>query len=254
MRAIYKPSGRAAEYAPLAVNLFTGCGHACDYCWTPQVLRMEPAEFFQNPQPRPGILTSLAQSARRIKNAPQPVLLCFTCDPYQPCEEQHRLTRSVLEILLAQGLTVSILSKGGLRATRDLDLLAASDRPHAFGASLTALSPELSARWEPGAAPPAERLAALRQAYDLGLLTWASLEPVLDPEQTLAIIEATHHFVRHFKLGRLNYHPHAKTIDWAAYRRQARVMLQDLGFYPNDRSGDFTPGTYFVKHDLGRCR
>ena len=164
MRAIYKPGGRAAEYAPLAVNLFTGCGHACDYCWTPQVLRMEPAEFFQNPQPRPGILTSLAQSARRIKNAPQPVLLCFTCDPYQPCEEQHRLTRSALEILLAQGLTVSILSKGGLRATQDLDLLAASDRPHAFGASLTALSPELSARWEPQAAPPAERLAALRQA------------------------------------------------------------------------------------------
>jgi DNA repair photolyase len=151
MRAIYKPSGRAAEYAPLALNLYTGCGHACAYCWAPQVLRLEPAEFFQNPQPRPGILTSLAQSARRIKNAPQPVLLCFSCDPYQPCEEQHRLTRSALEIMLAQGLTVSILSKGGLRAARDLDFLAASYRP----SSRPGGSPR--PRHRPSAWPPCAR-------------------------------------------------------------------------------------------------
>ena len=61
MRAIYKPAGRAAEYAPLAVNLYTGCGHACTYCWAPQVLRLETAEFFRNPQPRPDLLPSLAK-------------------------------------------------------------------------------------------------------------------------------------------------------------------------------------------------
>ena len=252
MKAIYKPQGRAAEYAPLAVNLYTGCGHGCVYCWAPQILRMEPVKFIGAPKPRADILTQLERDAQRLRDSPQPVLLCFACDPYQPCEEQHRLTRAALEILLKHGLTVSILSKGGLRATRDLDLLAASGRPHAFGASLTALSPELSAQWEPHAAPPAERLAALRDAFLLGLSTWASLEPVLDPEETLAIIEASHSFVRHFKLGKLNYHAKAKEIDWRAYRRRVKGLLLDLGYWPNERQGDFTPGSYFIKHDLGR--
>lgn len=252
MSVIYKPKGRAGEYAPLAVNLYQGCGHGCRYCWAPEVLRLERAKFFGDPQPREKALAGLMTDARRLRDAPQPVLLCFTCDPYQPCEEQHRLTRRALEILLDHGLTVSILSKGGLAAARDLDLLAASDRPHAFGASLTALDPALSLQWEPQAAPPAQRLEALRRAYELGLSTWASLEPVLDPEQTLALIEASHAFVRHFKLGKLNYHPHAREIDWKAYRRRARELLQDLGFWANERPGDFTPGSYFVKHDLGR--
>jgi DNA repair photolyase len=252
MSAIYKPQGRAAEYAPLAVNLYNGCGHGCTYCWAPKVLRMEPAKFFASPQPKADLLKQLKLDAKRLRDSPKPVLLCFTCDPYQPCEEQHRLTRSALEVLLEYGLTVSILSKGGLRATRDLDLLAASGQPHAFGASLTALSPELSAQWEPLAAPPAERLASLRQAFELGLSTWASLEPVLDPEQTLALIEASHSFVRHFKLGKLNYHPKAKEIDWRSYRRRVKGLLLDLGYWPNERPGDFTPGSYFIKHDLGR--
>ena len=252
MGMIYKPQGRAAEYAPLAVNVYNGCGHGCVYCVAPAVLRTDRAKFFATPEPRAGLVKKLQSEARRLRNAPQPVLLCFSCDPYQPCEEQHRLTRSALEVLLENGLTVSILSKGGLRAAADLELLAASDRPHSFGASLTALSPELSAQWEPQAAPPAERLEVLRRAYELGLMTWASLEPVLNPDETLAIIEASHTFVRHFKLGKLNYHPRAKEIDWAAYRSQARVMLQDLGFWPNYRPGDFSPGSYFIKHDLGR--
>jgi len=28
---IYEPRGRAGEYAPLAVNLYKGCGHGCVY-------------------------------------------------------------------------------------------------------------------------------------------------------------------------------------------------------------------------------
>jgi DNA repair photolyase len=31
MRIIYEPKGRALEYAPLAVNLYRGCSHGCDY-------------------------------------------------------------------------------------------------------------------------------------------------------------------------------------------------------------------------------
>jgi len=30
---IYKPKGRAREYAKLALNLYSQCGHGCTYCW-----------------------------------------------------------------------------------------------------------------------------------------------------------------------------------------------------------------------------
>jgi hypothetical protein len=37
---IYAPAGQAGEYAPLAANPFRGCGHACAYCYVPNVLNL----------------------------------------------------------------------------------------------------------------------------------------------------------------------------------------------------------------------
>ena len=35
MQAIYKPKGRALEYAPdgLALNIYDSCPHGCTYCF-----------------------------------------------------------------------------------------------------------------------------------------------------------------------------------------------------------------------------
>lgn len=250
MDVIYEPRGRAREYAPLAVNLYRGCGHGCLYCWAPAALHMRPGDFFKHPQPRPKVLERLKRHAEAFRGDTRPVLLCFSTDPYQPCEERHRVTRKALEILLENRLSVSILSKGGLRAAVDLDLLAGDGRPHAFGATLTTLSPDLSTCWEPHAAPPDERLEALARAHDLGLQTWASLEPVLDVRETLRVIEASHRFVRHFKVGKLNYHPQGKRIDWPGFRAEVEVLLRGLGFQPTTRSDEYLPGFYYLKRDL----
>ena len=51
MNPIYKPSGRAAEYAKLACNLYTGCNNGCTYCFnklTPWFNR----ESYYNPKPQ----------------------------------------------------------------------------------------------------------------------------------------------------------------------------------------------------------
>ena len=60
MNAIYEPRGAAAEYAPLACNLYRGCGHGCKYCYAPACLRMGREEFAR-PAPRPGILDALGK-------------------------------------------------------------------------------------------------------------------------------------------------------------------------------------------------
>ena len=37
MKVIYEPKGRAKEYAELAVNLYNGCSHGCEYCYARKI-------------------------------------------------------------------------------------------------------------------------------------------------------------------------------------------------------------------------
>lgn len=221
MSMIYEPRGRAREYAPLAANLYRGCGHACRYCYAPAATYQERQAFYAAPRVRPDVIRQLRREAPAY--AGQQVLLCFTCDPYQPLDDVHQLTRQAIQALHAGGVGVSLLTKGGRRAERDFDLLGAADQ---VGASLTLLDAADSREWEPQAALPAERLAMLQAAKARGLRTWASLEPVIDPAQTLALIDRCHAYVDLFKVGRLNYHAAAKAVDWTAFARQVVARLQ----------------------------
>jgi len=40
-----KPDGPSGEYAPIALNLYRGCGHKCRYCYVPPVVKMSRADF-----------------------------------------------------------------------------------------------------------------------------------------------------------------------------------------------------------------
>jgi hypothetical protein len=65
--------------------------------------------------------------------------------------------------------------------------------------------------------PPSDRIDALKAFHDRGIFTWVSLEPTLDIEASLAIVEARHGFVDLYKVGRANYLPMTKTTDWRHY-------------------------------------
>lgn len=223
---IYEPRGKAREYSPLAVNLYNGCSHACEYCYSPTYLHIPRVEF-RKPKPRKDILKKIVTDATKLKqqNETGPVLLCFTCDPYQPIDEKHELTRQAIQILHSFGLNVMILTKGGLRAQRDFDLLTDKDW---FGVTLTNLDSTLSLKWEPGAALPEARIQSLQNAHERGIKTWVSLEPVLYPDVTLEIIRQIYSFVDNFKVGTLNYHPHSKDIDWHKFAIDAKSLLVEL--------------------------
>jgi DNA repair photolyase len=128
-----------------------------------------------------------------------------------------------------------ILTKGGKRAERDFDLLRNGDW---FGVTLTLLDGSESLKWEPGAGLPQERIDSLRKAHLLGIKTWVSIEPVINPEISLEIIRQTHQFVDLFKVGKMNYHPVEKTIDWARFGKEAVELLESLG------------KEYYIKEDL----
>ena len=224
------------EYSKLAVNIYSGCGHRCEYCYSSAIMRTS-RETFSQPAPRKDILRKIKQDTLVLQNEHRtdPVLLCFTCDPYPPIDEDHQLTRQTIQILHQHDLNVTILTKGGKRAERDFDLLPDDDW---LGATLTNLDDDVSLRWEPGVALPEERINSLRKAHEKEIKTWVSLEPVLYPETTREIIRRTYSFVDAFKVGTLNYHPHAKNIDWRRFAIDVQQLL------------NFLKCSYYLKNDL----
>ncbi|MDD5703912.1 MAG: radical SAM protein [Dehalococcoidales bacterium] len=234
---IYHPKGKAGEYAEWALNIYRGCSHKCTYCYVPTIMHMTRTEF-SHPRPRKGILENTEADAWYLSaNTKLGTLVfhCFACDPYPHIENELKITRQSIEILHKYGLNVILLTKGGIRATRDFDLLTDKDQ---FGVTLTCLDNTESLRWESGATLPMDRIDSLREAHRLGIPTWASLEPVLNPETTLKIIRLTYEYVDMFKVGILNYHPLTQIIDWCKFGHEAIALLESLG------------KKYYIKADL----
>jgi DNA repair photolyase len=229
MNVIYEPKGKAREYSGLAVNLYRGCGHRCKYCYAPGALWMNKnkEEFFENPQPRTDVLKKIEKDAKKLAGDPRPILLCFTCDPYQPIERECRLTRETIKILHQNELSVRILTKAGALATRDFDLLSARPDLSEFGVTLVFSNG--SNGWEKRTASEIERINTLETAKSLGIPTWVSLEPVFDPEQTLNLIRMSHHCTDRYAVGKLNYRSLEKKFDLKVFREDVIGLLQDLG-------------------------
>src|ERR1035441_7731742 len=200
---IYAPAGQAGEYAPLAANPYRGCGHGCSYCYVPLVLKMKRDEFDLGAKARPEYLVKLEKDAKKYQKAgiTEQVFFSFTSDVYSPFDTS--LTRPSLQSVQEHGMAICVLTKGGSRALADIDLY----RPErdCFASTLTSLDNAFSKKWERNAALPDDRIATLKAFHDRGIFTWVSLEPTLDVEASLAIVEATHGFVDLYKIGRANY-------------------------------------------------
>jgi len=233
MPIIYEPKGKALEYSPLAANLYKGCTHGCSYCYVPGI---PPYKFAKNPRetfyasgtPRPNVLAELAKDAKKMRGDKRRILMSFTSDPYQPSEKEFEVTRQAMQILADNDMRPQVLTKAGEWAVkRDAGVLKATGC--VWAATLTFDDDAKSIEWEPNAALPGDRINALERAHDAGLETWVSLEPVLDPDAAIRLIYATHKFVDLYKVGKLNHHPHADTIDWADFLRRAEAALDDLG-------------------------
>ena len=251
MKTIYEPKGRALEYSLLAVNHYKGCSHGCYYCFARKMMMAFTGENFNEPTAKSGIIDSLVKAAPRYAGTDKRVLLCFTCDPYQPLDEKEKLTRSVIKVLNQNDIPFQVLTKGGLRAERDFDLYKPGD---AFATTLTYIDKVESAAKEPGAALPAERIEAIRIAHERNIETWVSLEPVLDAEQSLEIIRMTSDFVDLFKIGKLNHFDN--TTNWRDFGTKAIELCHKLQkkYYVKNDLAEWLKGVEFTNTDTRRIK
>jgi DNA repair photolyase len=228
-------------------------------CYAPSATRRTPAEFYQASERAGDFLRKLEREADKYQAAGirGRVLLSFTCDPYQHLDVEAQVTRRAIQILHRAGLNVEVLTKGGTRALRDLDLFGPGD---AFATTMTLLDPARSREWEPEAAGPNDRIEAIGAFHEAGVPTWVSLEPVLDPAVSLDIIRRVRPTVDVFKVGTLNYserlpahlRPQVQGIDWGAFGRAAVQLLNSFGYIQNADPDTLQAGQFYVKQDLAR--
>ena len=238
MNVIYEPRGAAREYSPLAVNLYSGCSHGCTYCYVPGCLRRTRQEFAEV-SPRAGVLRALEKDARGLSGDERPILLSFTSDPYQELERSARLTQRALDIMLGYQLRVRLLTKNpALALELDADLLGAGKVE--FGTTILFVDDAKRALWEPFAPTTESRMKALEAAHEMGLKTWVSLEPVIDPAEALCVIERLTNSVDVWKVGRWNHDARANAIDWASFTEAALELLTKVG------------ARYYIKDELWR--
>jgi len=233
MSIIYEPRGKAREYSPLAVNLYSGCSHKCTYCYVPRVLKLDRRVFDFEAKERNNVIKQLERDVKRFKGGEQ-VLMSFTTDPYNPFNDKLKLTRKALELFLEYKIPVSILTKSGMRALQDLDIIKKFGKHIKIGASMTYDNEYDSKRIESGAALPEERLLMLKTFNQNGIRTWISFEPIMQPGQMLNLLNQSLWFTDEYQFGKLA--GDKRKFDWNYYVNLICETLRPINkpFYIKD--------------------
>lgn len=177
----------------LGMNIYRGCTHGCIYCDSRSrcyqfTHLFEDIEVKQN---APELLEKALQSKRKK---------CMIgtgsmSDPYMHCEEELRLTRQCLEIILKYGFGVAIQTKSD-RILRDIDLLDEINRSSkcVVQMTLTTYDDDLCRILEPHVCNTRRRIEVLERMQERGIPTVAWLTPILPfindtPENVTAILQ-----------------------------------------------------------------
>ena len=226
---IYEPKGRARDDSPLSFNIYTSCSHRCKYCYVPAIFFKKREDWFtDNAMPRKTILAEIKKDFPKYANSKKQVWLCFTNDPYGNADPKYRTTRTILEQFLKHKIPTAICSKGGRRIITDLELFKQFGKHIKIGQTLTFDNDKDSLEWEPGASLPSERIEIAKIIHENNIKTFASIEPVVIPKQSISMIKNTIDYIDEYRIGKLNnYKGLDKQIDWKKFLIKTVDYLRD---------------------------
>ena len=197
------------EYGDYTMNHAQGCAHGCKFpCYAflmkKRFGQIKDYEEWLEPCLVSNTLELLDREIPRLRDKIQSVQLCFTTDPFMNgYPEVGAMSIAAIRKLNNAGIRCITLTKGIL----PLELAQLSPE-NEHGITLISLDESYREKMEPGAAPYADRLAALRTLHDAGCRTWVSIEPYPTPnliEQDLQNILDAVNFVDKIIFGRTNY-------------------------------------------------
>ena len=176
------------------MNIYRGCTHGCIYCDSRSACyqfthAFEDIEVKQN-------APELLEEALRSKRQQCMIGTGSMSDPYMHCEEQLRLTRKCLQVILRHGFGAAIQTKSD-RILQDIDLLDEINRASkcVVQTTLTTFDSALCAIVEPNVCNTQRRIQMLLEMEKRGIPTVVWLTPILPfindtEENVLSILEA----------------------------------------------------------------
>lgn len=209
---IYKTN---VEYGDYTMNHVLGCSHGCKYpCYAYlQKKRFGNVTSYEDwcaPALVQNTLELLDHELPKFKNKIKTLHLCFTTDPFMyEYDEIQEMSIAAIQKANDAGVKCSVLTKGILPVA-----LANQSKDNEYGITLVSLDDGFRERIEPGAAPVAERLSALKALHEAGCKTWVSIEPYPTPniiQQDLSAILEAISFVDKIIFGRMNYSKEASS-------------------------------------------
>jgi DNA repair photolyase len=209
------------------INPYTGCQHACTYCYARFMKRFtghkEPWGEFVDVKINASDL--LQVEIKRKKRGR--VWISGVCDPYQPLEGKYKLSRKCLEILKQHNWPVIVQTRSPL-ILRDIDILKGA-KDVEVGFTVTTMDEGVRKLFESSAPPIKDRLNALDVLHRAGIKTYAMIAPMLPGAESLA--EALEGKVDYIIVDRMNYN-HA---DWVYRKFGLDSELTDNFFYRTGR-------------------
>lgn len=215
------------------INHVQGCSHGCRYpCYAFMMAKHHGRVAGYADWCRPRLVGNavalLERELRTKRSLPPRVHLCLSTDPFMVgFPEIAETTLALVERLNQANIPCSLLTKGELPAV----LAEPPFSPeNLYGISLIALSEEFRRAWEPGSAPYAARIAALRHLHDAGRRTRVHIEPYPTPnllEQDLRELLRAVSFVDQLYFGGWNYSARASEYrDGDAFYAEQRAIVR----------------------------
>jgi len=208
------------------INPYTGCQHACSYCYARFMKRFtghkEPWGEFVDVKINAADLLQKEISRKK----PGRVWVSGVCDPYQPLEVNYELTRQCLRILQQHQWPVTVQTRSPM-VLRDIDILKEM-RDLEVGLTITTMDDGIRKMFEPHSSPVKARITALAELHAQGITTFAMIAPMLPGAEGLASALAGK--VDYILVDRMNYH----NADWVYRKYGLTEGLSDAFF---DRTG-----------------
>lgn len=160
------------------MNIYRGCSHGCIYCDSRSRCYQftHPFEDIEVKQNAPELL----EAALRSKRKKCMIGTGAMSDPYMHCEENLRLTRKCLEIILQYGFGAAVQTKSD-RIMQDIDLLDQINKKAkcVVQITLTTYDDELCRIIEPNVCNTKRRIEVLEEMQKRGIPTVVWLTPIL---------------------------------------------------------------------------
>jgi len=162
-------SGLCTCPSKLTLNPYTGCDHACTYCYASSYVPR-----FSCCRPKKDLVHRLAREAGRLNG--ETLSISNSSDPYPTVEAEAGLMRNCLEILSQHDCKVQIVTKSPL-VVRDVDVL--KKIRSMVSMTVTTDSDCLAGLIEPGAPPPSARLRAVEALVEKGIPVSVRVDPII---------------------------------------------------------------------------